>query len=136
MGGIHGQFGVFKYNAVTIPGVQDVKGIGINDGPTADSTAMGDTAQSVAKGIPGGGTFTVTGLAATGTTDIGGLATAAAASTSSAFLWYPEGVGVGKAKVSGNAFVTKFIPGDASFGGMVQWTAEFAVTGALTFGVQ
>lgn len=132
---IHGSGGVFMFNAVTVPGVQDVSGIGIADGPTSDSTAMGDTSQSVAKGIPGGGTFTVSGLAQAGTTDVGSLATRAAAQTSHAFEWRPEGTGVGKGKTTGTAYCTKYTQSSA-FGGMVQYTAEFAVTGAVTFGVQ
>jgi len=135
MAGIHGQFGVFTWNATPVPGVQDVSGLGVGDSPIADTTAMGDTAQSAAKGIPGGGTFTVSGRAAAGTTDIGGLATAALASTTQAFLWYPEGTGVGKGKITGTAYVVKYTQ-SAAFGGAVQWTAEFAITGAVVFGVQ
>ena len=132
---IHGQFAQFTFNAVQLPGVQEISDVGVSDAPVADTTAMGDTAQSVLKGIPGGGTIKVTGLAAAGTTDVGSLGTRAQASTSHAFLYYPEGTGVGKGKITGTAYCTSYTQ-SAAFGGVVQWTAQFAVTGAVVFGVQ
>jgi hypothetical protein len=135
MAGIHGQFGVFMFNSVTIPGVREVSDIGVNDAPMADTTAMGDTAQSAVKGIPGGGSFTISGVVAAGTSDHGSLGTRVNASTSHAFEWRPEGTGAGKGRITGTAFCTKFAEG-AGFGDAVEFTAEFAVTGPVVFGVQ
>lgn len=138
MAGIHGKFTVFKFNAVTVPGVADVSGVGVANAAVADTTAMGDSATSSQKGIPDGGSFTVSGLAAHGTTDIGGLATAAndnTASNAKAFIYQPEGTAVGNGQVTGSAYVTGYTQ-SASFGGAVKWTAKFQVTGAVTFGVQ
>lgn len=132
---IHGQFAEILIATVEVPGVQEISDVGIGDAPIADTTAMNDTAQSSLKGIPGGGTIKITGLCAAGTTDHGGLATKAAASTSYAFDYRPEGTGVGKGKITGNAYVTSFVQ-SAAFAGVCQWTAQLAVTGAVTFGVQ
>lgn len=138
MAGIHGKAVVFKWNAVALTGVTDVSGLGVANASVADTTAMGDSATSSQKGIPDGGTFTVSGLAAHGTTDINGLGTAAndnSATAAKAFLYQPEGTAVGNGQITGTAYVVGFTH-TASFGGAVKWTAKFQVTGAVIFGVQ
>lgn len=138
MAGIHGKNAIFKWNAVAVPGVTDVSGIGVANAAVADTTAMGDSATSSQKGIPDGGSFTVSGLAAAGTVDIGGLGTGANDTSTSAakvFLYWPEGTGTGKAQVTGSAYVTGFTS-SASFGGAVKWSAKFQITGAVSFVVQ
>jgi hypothetical protein len=134
MAGLHGKNGVFKFNGSALTGVEDISSVGL-DVPTVETTAMGDTVDSVVAGIPASAEITVSGQAAAGTTDHDGLATAAAAASSHAFDYQPEGTGTGKGTISGTAYCTGFTISSA-FGGKVQWQAKFKPTGTVTFGAQ
>lgn len=136
-GGLHGKNATFTYNSVAITNVTDISGLGVTTATTAEVTAMGDTSVSSKKGIPGGGSFTVSGHAVTGTTDHCGLGTAAAANTTDGLAWSyePEGAGSGLGTMSGTAHCTAYTQ-SAAFGGAITWAAKFEITGDITFGAQ
>lgn len=129
---LHGKLAVIEINAVAITGVTDISGFGIGDAPVADTTAMGDTAQSSLKGIPGGGTWSLTGFMPAGTQDHGGLPTLAkaAGTTPVTFEYYPAGVAA--PGTTGTCHVQSFTQ-SANFGGACMWQASGTITGAVTF---
>lgn len=133
--GIHSKDAVFLLNNVALTGVKEVGSVGIGESPTVDTTSMGDSVASIVKGVPSGGSISISGLAAAGTTDLSSLGSQAATPMAYSWEWRPQGTGTGKGKISGTGYVTNYTQ-SGSFSDVVQWSATVAVTGSVTFGVQ
>ena len=105
-----------------------------NSVDTAETTTMGAEAKTFLSG-QSDATFSISGkydsTATTGPDDI--LNGLIGLETTSSFEIGPEGAATGKAKYSGECFLTSYVV-SAPVGDVVTFTADFQVTGTITKG--
>lgn len=130
---VHGSKSNFQINTKDISTYVDNVDF-TNTVDTAETSTFGSVAKSYIGGLSDG-TFSIGGkwdpTATTGPDAVlDGLVGAAA----SAFIYGPQGTTTGFVKYSGNAILTQYKV-TSPIGGVVTFTADFQITGAITRGV-
>lgn len=97
-----------------------------------ETTTYGNTSKTYVPGLHDG-KFALKGYwDSTVTTGVRAIMLAAlAANAVGAFTIEPEGTGTGKASDTGNAIITSYVE-SVPVGGVIEWTADFQVTGVVT----
>ena len=125
----HGRHTVVKINASDISAYTNTTDF--NDGSdTHDVTCYGATRKAYNAGL-GDGKVTISGVHDDGATGPRAVLKALkAAGNSVTFIYQPEGTGAGKPQSSVSVLVAAYNE-SAPVAGMVKWTAELQMTGAL-----